>query len=230
MIRRELFTQIDRDSARLGVLDTVLHRVDGPGEYELAVRSDHDIRTLRLTVDRESRVEQVEVDLAAGDSGAGCGCGETPEATLALAPGGYLALHVSGGSERYSVRMRSAGADKAEFDSRRLSPGDQVAMTLLRPGSYRVRAGDAEGKLVVTYPVPGVQRGRPDAAVSVVSDGGQLQPEVIEVGPAQPVVFDLRTGGRIVVELVEADDRPTRAPRRPAGAPAVTVRHRSGPA
>ncbi len=225
MIRRELFTQIDRDSARLGVLDSILHRMDEPGEYELAVRSDHANRTVAVTVDRDSVVEQVEIDLAA--DGAGCGCGDAPAGPVVLAPGGHLALHVSGGSERYSALMRAAGADKAEFDTRRLSPGDQVAMTLLRPGSYRVRAGDAEGKLVVTYPVRGREPYRPGPAVRVVARGGRLEPETVEVGPAQPVVFELTAGGRVVVDLVEADDRP-RDVRRPPGAPRVTVRHRRG--
>jgi hypothetical protein len=106
------------------------------------------------------------------------------------------------------ARMR--GAKDVEFDSRRLGEADTFAVTLVRPGLYAVRntLGNAEARIVVTYPVVGDRPYRPADPVTVLCTKKGFDPEHLEIGPAQALIFRFETAARLAVELLEPDDGP----------------------
>jgi hypothetical protein len=90
-------------------------------------------------------------------------------------------------------------------------------VTLVRPGLYAVRntlaKAKAEGRIVVTYPVVGERPYRPADPVDVVCTKKGFDPERLEIGPAQGIIFRFQTAAHLLVELLEPDDGPKAGPR-----------------
>ncbi len=117
--------------------------------------------------------------------------------------------------------------DKNEdaFDSRRLAPGDIFALTMVRPGEYRLvnELGEHEGRIVVSYPVIGDKPYRPPAPYRVQCDHGGFHPQTINLSPAQGIAFQVQTPARIKIELIRPDDGPAdRGPRTVRLSPQAT--------
>lgn len=265
-LNRMLFQQTDADSGALSMLGTVVHAVADVGHHLGTVyRGKEAVGEFTLRVE-ESGPPQVHVDLAAqglhgvskrhGSHGKGDGCcddddagGGHTDSTYAVAPGGHAVFHVSTGSGGYAVTLAQAGRSERPderrergdgqsgvWDSRQLEPGDLFAVTLLRPGSYRVsdEGGRAEARLRLAYPERGKTAYRPPEPLHIAVSEDGFEPKDIQLQPLQGQVYEIRAGARIAISLVDPDDGPQRpddgghAPERPRP-PRMSLRRRHVP-
>jgi hypothetical protein len=230
IIDRNLFAQIGLDSGALTMLGAVVHTFGEPGEYRGTVRKQKDGKgVFYIVVDKNSAVAQVDVDLAAlaGTAGAGssesCGCGGGSSAKgctcgggrrFTVNPRGYVVFRVGGGAGGYNVHVRKAvEADITPiFDSCKLDKGAIFSGTLLRPGKYAVsnELGKGRGEITVSYPVRAKTAYRPPEPVRVRVTERGFEPDAIELKPAQGMIFECAAPARIKIELVTADDGPSR--------------------
>jgi hypothetical protein len=136
-----------------------------------------------------------------------------------LLVGGYASFTApTGGGHHVRIhRVGPSGQEELEFDISRLRGADTFACNPLRPGAYAMRdlGTGHEGRLQVSYPVVGRSPYQPGEPAQVTCGGGGFEPAQVVVGPAQGVVFTITGESRIVVELVEPDDGPAAADRRP---------------
>jgi hypothetical protein len=212
---RNLFTQIGLDSGSLTMLGSVIHSFREPGEYRGSVHGEKGQAIFYVSVDRDSPVAQVNIDLAAlmrpSDAPEGCGC-EGLQNRFSVNPKGYAVFHVSEGPGGYSVHARKAEENPKEevFDSRKLSDGDFFSAIILRPGTYSVVNAytKAQGEVVVSYPEMTKAPYRPPGPVHVQAEGRCFDPQRIELKPGQGLVFECKTGSRIQIELQKPDDGP----------------------
>ena len=211
MITSALFTQVGLDSGALGLLGSVAHVLEKPGEYDGTVLvDDADAGQFQVVV-REGGASQVDVDLASVATGRGddCGCSGTPGPAI-LRPGGHLLLHVGSGRGRYAAVLATGLGDNQQvvFDSRLLDASDVFAATVLRPGRYQVTNTEngATAALEVSYPERGRRPYRPADPVRV-EVGAEFSPREIQVGPAQGQVFAAQGPARVTIELAEPYDR-----------------------
>jgi hypothetical protein len=228
IIDRNLFTQVGLDSGSLTMLGAVVRTFGEPGEYRGTVRKEKDGKgVFYISVDKDSAVAQVDIDLAAlaGSAGnataEGCGCGGGDSHSscgggrrFTVNPRGYVVFRVGGGTGGYNVHVRKAAEadDTPTFDSRALADGAIFSGTLLRPGKYAVTnaLGKGRAEVTVAYPVRGKTAYRPPEPVHVrVTDKG-FDPGVLELKPAQGLIFECAAPSRIKIELVTPDDGPSR--------------------
>lgn len=203
------------DSARLGVLAMIAHPLPQPGSYLGAVM-DGEINVGRFLIDVQAEHTPGQVDLDLHRARPGSAVSDRPAITYKLKTGGYLMLLVSQGAGGFRVVLdrvaeEKKGRDKAAatFDSTKLGKGDLFLLTLLRPGRWRMsepgRGG--EGTIVVSYPVPGKQAYRPAEPVWVKLRDRAFEPDKVQIGPAQTVVFAIETEPvSVVVSLGAPDD------------------------
>jgi hypothetical protein len=214
---RFLFTQVGLDSGMLTMLGAVIHSFGDAGEYRGTVRTtDGPEATFYVGVDKNCAVAQVNIDLArlagameqAHASGAPCA-----EPRFIVYPKGYAVFHVGSGPGGYSVNVRRAveDPDVKAYDSRELQPGDIFSAMLLRPGVYSMRnlSSSAQGELTVAYPVIGQTAFRPPPPINVECGEG-FDPGAVQLQPSQGINFHVKAPARIKIELVRADDGPTR--------------------
>jgi hypothetical protein len=209
-----LFTQTDVDSAALTVHVAVGHAFPTPGRYTGSVLLGKEtVGSFLLDVDAECRDMQADIDLAGGGSVAS---GIAPRQLSAehgrafrVSPQGMVLFHVGSGPGGLAARVGPVDEQlrREAFDSRKLGKSDIIAVTLLRPGTYRATFGRGGANLRVAYPDP--KRGmRPmDPVVFEASEDG-LQPDGAELQPTQGQLYRLGSGGRLRIELVEPDDGP----------------------
>jgi hypothetical protein len=233
-IDRNLFTQIGLDSGALTMLGAVVHTFGEPGEYRGTVRQEKSGKgVFYISVDKNSAVAQVDVDLAAlaapgNASGKGCGCGGGTDSKgctcdggrrFTVNPRGYVVFRVGGGSGGYNVHVRKASeADITPiFDSSKLGGGAIFSGTLLRPGKYTVSnlLSDARAEVTVSYPVRTKTAYRPPEPVHVHVTENGFDRDVIALKPAQGMIFECAVPSRIKIDLVAPDDGPSRK-RKPA--------------
>lgn len=241
-LNRTLFQQTDADSGALTMLTSVVHRPAEVGDYLGTVyRGDQPLGEFALQVREEETPLSVHIDVAtvklpdtsrrraASKKDDCCPDDEHDHGqrrAYEVGRGGYVVFHVSEGMGGYSVQLANArggaaeerreGRDAKPWSSADLQEGDLFAVTLLRPGTYRLtnQAG-GEGKVKLAYPTRGPTAYRPPepVRVSVTNDG--FQPSGIELQALQGLVFEVRGTARISITLVEPDDGPERADRRP---------------
>lgn len=213
---RNLFTQIGLDSGSLTILGSVIHSFGEPGEYRGSVHSDEGQAIFYVSVDKNSPVAQVDIDLAAlmkpsDKSDECCGSGDSQN-RFSVNPKGYAVFHVSGGAGGYYVQVRKAAENPEEriFDSRKLSDGDIFSGTIIRPGTYSVvdTRTKAQAEVVVSYPEIGKAPYRPPGPVRVQVTQEYFEPGRVELKPGQGLVFECKTESRIKIELERPDDGP----------------------
>jgi len=211
------------DSARLGVLGTIVHPLPDKGRFEVTVLAgDSRIASVPLRIDPDDATTQVDIDLAALDPGRRIGSRAASGGEAVVGPKGYLVVTVSEGAGEYRVVLTAPGSRdrKPAFDSRALQPGDLFVAMLLRPGSYEL-SGDgvrATGTLRVAYPGSGKERlADLEAARVRVTEKG-FEPQATRVHAGQGTVFEVAARDVSVrVTLQEPDDGPDAgkpAPRR----------------
>jgi hypothetical protein len=176
-----------------------------------------------------------------------CGCldhdsgGDDAASTVySVGRQGYVVFHVSEGSGGYHVQLagplggalleRREGDNRAKADiwsSRELESGDLFAVTLLRPGTYKVsneRGGEA--KLRLHYPERGKIAYRPPEPQRVAVTDNGFEPAGFELRPMQGQVFEISTTARINISLVEPEDRDERPDPDRARPTRYTLRRR----
>jgi hypothetical protein len=214
--------RVGLDSGALTLLGAVAQRFETPGEYRGTVRRGDAIeRVFYLSVDRESPVAAVDIDLAAlalpGDQSTDKCCRPDTEPGFTVNPRGYAVFRVSGGTGGYSVNLRRADPDEKTpvFNSTRLDGGAVFSACVLRPGSYSVTNGltCARAELTVSYPPWAFSGYRPAEPIHVAVTEQGFDPPRIAAGPAQGLVFDCKAPARIVIALEKADDGPGKPPK-----------------
>ncbi len=215
-LNRYLFTQIGLDSSALTTLGTVIHRFTEPGTYTGTVRRGRTATgRFYLRVDPACPASQVNIDLA-NLKPLPNGCDENTVASYVVGPMGYVIFHVAGGPGGFSVLVGTTGKDpKLLFNSAELREGDMFTAVILRPGAYSVMntQNQTKGEITVAYPVISRERYRPAGPVTVDCKAQGFSPAAVKLGPAQPLVFTIKTAARIKIELVKPDDGPNPQPR-----------------
>jgi hypothetical protein len=202
-----LWTTSSFDSGALGPLVHVIHRFPDPGTYQAVVlRNGQRVGTTCFRVTGETGATQLNIDLAAvalpGGGAARCACREHPESAPAVSPQGYVLFHAPRGPGGYAAVVGEAKEDaQAVFDSRALTDGDLVVLSLLEPTTYALTSpgGSARGEIEVT-PVPPGTNLRDLSAVNVDAARDAFQPVRVSVHTAQAVVFRIRGATRIVAQ------------------------------
>jgi len=223
---RNLFTQIGLDSASLTMLGSVVHTFSQPGEYRGALHEGPQVKAVfYISVDKNSAVAQVTIDLSALDTGQpsasggetcccppGKGSGHDGH-RFVVNPRGYTLFHVSSGAGGYWVSVRRIDAEQTDrgYDSRVLAEGDIFTASIIRPGTYSVTnvQNKATADVVVSYPVIGERAYRPSNPVRV-DCGAKFEPAKISLQPGQGMLFHAKVPSRIDIRLVKPDDGPPR--------------------
>jgi hypothetical protein len=228
LLNRAVFAQRPYDSGALTVLTTLLHRFTEPGDYDVAVRSPGQRdRRLRLRVVTDSAPAQINIDLAAlGQSAGEPGCCPG-EADYKLQTNGVVGFYASQGVAAYSVQVKRSDMreKKLILDSASQIPaGDLFAVTLVRPGAYKVAdtlGGKHEAVIqVVAPPVPKPESGprppelssrarlryRPDQPTTVTFDKNGFSSKEVKIYSGQTAVFFCQAPARLRVELAKGVD------------------------
>jgi hypothetical protein len=238
-LNRTLLQQTDANSADLTLLAAVVHRPGRAGDYVGTVyRRDQAVGEFTLRVLETPAPLQIQIDLAtqrlrgeprrAGEHARDdCDCDEKSEAgaraVYTLGREGFAVFHVSTGAGGYAVQL--AAAEDAErwsetrrddrdrgrhWDSRELEEGDLFAVTLLRPGTYRVvnETSGAQADIRLAYPKRGREAYRPPEPMRIAVTQNGFKPERIELQPLQGQVYEIGAPSRLTISLVEPDDGP----------------------
>jgi hypothetical protein len=185
VLNRPVFAQQVFDSRSLTVLTTLFHRFPEEGDYELTIRRDERVvHRAHVRVGVEEASSQLDLDLATL---------REIEGAYSLRAGGVMGFYVSQGIARYRVEITQPGARgrRVWMDSGRVVPeGDLFAVTLVRPGVYRVILAEGKGEGEIWVRLPRGERYRPDQAVRItVGKGGSLEPAQVWILSGQSVVF-----------------------------------------
>jgi hypothetical protein len=198
----------------------LVHRFDDEGEYDVELGREGEVpdRVALSVAPQVKEAREVQASSVTIDSAGAAPGTIAAQRRSKLHAGGYAAFTSMHARSSGSVIVaRKRGEKDAEFDSRRLGEHDLFAVTLVRPGLYAVRntlaKAKAEGRIVVTYPVVGERPYRPADPVDVVCTKKGFDPERLEIGPAQGIIFRFQTAAHLLVELLEPDDGPKAGPR-----------------
>jgi hypothetical protein len=198
----------------------VVHRFGSPGEYRvtfLAGEASLAQTLLAVTHQTPSKAAapgHVTLDLTKVAYPPTLGAATSQREHVVVSPDGYVSFTNSGKPTPFAVVVHPMGEKSPAFDTRRLGPGDLFAVTLIRPGEYRVRneLEKAEGRIRVAYPVVGDRPYRPPEPLSVECGGQGFRPAQIDVKPAQGLIFQVQTVARIRIDLTHPDDGPGEEP------------------
>jgi hypothetical protein len=120
--------------------------------------------------------------------------------TFRVRTGGYGIFYVDRGEGGYRVRI---GTEKAlVMDSQRLSDGEIIALTIVRPGEYACTdtGSGAETTIAVTpIDAESFMRTHKEGAVDVRIVEKAFQPSPITTKATQPILFHAARATRIVV-------------------------------
>ena len=207
----------------IGVLGSLALPLQREGEYSGRVLRDRrEVGTFRIAVAHDATSTQADVDLAdLVDEGAGeknsCGCQGKDEGDVegaSIIKGGYLMLYASQGPGNFQVVVDYVprdGEGMQVYDGHHLQRGSIFIVTLIRPGSYRMRdlAGKGEGVIEVAYP-PRSEKGYVLPGPVEVKIGPEgFHPRVLNIQPTGSIVFMIETDKALpVVELVKPNDGP----------------------
>jgi hypothetical protein len=200
VLNRPVFAQQVFDSRSLTVLTTLFHRFPEAGDYDLTIwRDERMVHRAHVRVSMEGGPLQLHLDLAAL---------EGIRESYLLASGGVIGFCVSRGIGRYRVEIVQLTHQEkiVRLDSGHVIPeGDLFAVTLVRPGIYRVLQVGGRGEGEIHVRLPGKERYRPDQVTRVmVGKEGVMEPRVVEILAGQSVVFWCTIPASLRVEWVKA--------------------------
>jgi hypothetical protein len=210
LLNRSLFMRRPLQATSLTTLTTLIHRFQAPDSYELFIRRDGSLIHRAPVQVADGGVFQINIDMA----------GSFDE-RYTIAPTGALGFYVSSGEARYSVTIdRIVGKErKVVLDSSAGVPaGDLFAVTLVRPGRYRVT--DAANKIdgVISVEMPAApaptlrkdaaaakprERFRSDVPTSVQIGRGEIKPKEVRILAGQTVVFDCTVAANLRIEPLD---------------------------
>jgi hypothetical protein len=231
------------DSASPAGTAVVVHRFEGEGELQLLVqRGRKPLRRMRINVLPDpggdsltaARPSPGQPDTAAPvavalDVATLLRPGVQPLESTDLPRGGYLSLTSSQPIPEHHLVVTAGDDGDVVLDTRRLGPQSLFAVTLIRPGRYRLANAitGADAAVIVTYPKVGKTPYRPPEPLEITCGPKGFGASKFTISPAQGIIFRLATESRIQLELVEPDDgpkarrpRPKASFRRPAPPPA----------
>lgn len=214
------------ESARLGVLTTLVHPLPREGAYAGVVhQGGARVGRFRVRVVADAERRQLDVDLAVLDPKRRLPHAGALRSERTLAPDGYLVLYASEGPGGYHVTLEGPGAGNDAktailYDSRELPAEELFVITPIRPGLYDVTAEGVKGmaRLTVSYPAPARQRYLPPepARFRVTRQG--IEPAEVTIGPGQGAIFVIEAPGTALsVMLREPDDGPDGAGKERPG-------------
>lgn len=214
------------ESARLGVLTTLVHQLPREGTYTGVVHQDGArVGRFRVRVAAEAERRQLDLDLAVLDPKRSLPHAGALRSERTLAPDGHLVLYASEGPGGYHVTLGGPGPGKDDttsvvYDSRELPAEDLFVITPIRPGLYDVTSEGVKGmaRLTVTYPARGRQRYVPPepARFRVAREG--IDPTEATIGPGQGAIFAIEAPGTALsLVLREPDDGPDDAGKERRG-------------
>lgn len=191
MLNKGVLSTGSFDSGALGPLAALFHRVERPGDYELAVVcGERVLQRVHVRVTEAGFPRQVDCDLARADRGSPAERREGPlPDEIAAGPGAVLAFFVSGGRKRYSVRLREGGScNGVRLDSARTTAGGDVfTVTPAREGKLvATDGGVGRMEIVVQAPDPKAM-GRPPAMVRLGGSG--FDTKAVEISAGQSIAF-----------------------------------------
>ena len=220
----KLMMQSKVDSGALSGPSVVAHRFDQAGDYVVRVlkraRPSH---AVRLTVGKRARKDAAGTHLnvtraASAEKALAKGIRAShKEYVLFKAPSDAphaVVVHATGAAEAGDLKP-DIPAETAEFDSRRLGPGDVFSTILFRPGAYvlKNKLSKAAGTIAVSYPVitPRVPYKVP-GPVRIKCGRDGFRPATIKMKPAQGLVITMvDTEARITIVLESPDEGPASA-------------------
>ena len=215
-INEHIFRQTTVDSGALTQLGAVVQEFPKNGHYEGAVIfEDEMIGRFYISVDKSSPVTQVTVDLATvGRWGQDSRVENFGRQQFVVGPGGVAVFYVSEGAGGFAVTLTRLRRKEKErevvLDSRELKQGTVFAVTLIRPGKYKLLnlTSGATGRIEVAYPKVDGRPQRPLAPIEIACTDRKFTPSSIQIAAAQGQAFHIETRrpARIKIELVEADD------------------------
>jgi len=207
-LNRAIFSARPLDSSTLTVLSTLIHRFQEPGDYEVFVRRGGQlIHRAPVRVVKSDAAYQINVDMSALDANGGGDCCCDDESEYVLNAGGVMTFHATRGTAAYNVSVTQIGEREKRtlLDSREVIPaGDWFAVTLVRPGLYKVSAGNASAEVRVTMPKAGSGFQPGQAHVIEVGQTG-YRSKAPNILAGQTLVFQMNVAGRVHVELAEPD-------------------------
>lgn len=212
-LNRPVFSQRAFDSSALTVLTTLLHRFPEAGQYDVTVRrSGKLVGRLAVSISEGDADQQINIDMAKlGEAERRCGCDANSD--YKLVTGGVMGFYASSGTGRYTVRVsyKNDKEKKKEIlldSSQEVPQGDFFAVTLVRPGLYRVFNTKQKGEGEVRVRLPkGENEYRPGQAKLVtLGKKDTIDSGSIEIFSGQSVVFHCKTPARIRAELLREDE------------------------
>jgi hypothetical protein len=222
--------QTQFDSAAPAGTAIVVHRFDSAGEFDLLVhRGRKQMQQIRLNVRPPAGGDSLTAEpeppdqrdaptaAAALDIATLLRPGATPLESTDLPGPGYLSLTSSQPIPEHHLIVRAGDGGDVVLDTRRLGPQSLFAVTLVRPGRYRLAntITGAEADVIVTYPKVGKTPYRPPGPLEIDCGAKGFGARTFTISPAQGIVFRLSTESRIQLELVEPDDGPKERRPRP---------------
>ncbi len=210
VLNRAVFTQKALDSGAITVLATLFHRFPEKGNYDLFVqRRQEVIYRSHIRVVAENAPNQINVDLAAlSESGADC---DSPaEEGYTLAAGGVMGFYASQGTGQYVVRIEEITEKEKRTlldSSEAVAEGGLFAVTLVRPGTYRVTNAEARSEGEIRVSLPKGEKFRVDQPTLVEYGRDGFKPKRLAMYAGQSVVFNCTMRARIRVELTKPEER-----------------------
>jgi hypothetical protein len=201
VLNRPVFTQRAFDSSSLTVLTTLFHHFPEAGDYDLVVRrGERVIHRTQVRIVAENAPQQINVDLATLGDAETCG---------PLGADSVMGFYVSQGTGQYAVTIRQLAAREKRtlLDSSAVVPeGDFFAITLVRPGIYRVLNKEGKGAGTIHVSLPKGKKYRVDQATLVkIGKQGMFKPRAVRILAGQTVVFQCTAPARIHAELAKAE-------------------------
>jgi|tagenome__1003787_1003787.scaffolds.fasta_scaffold20848882_2 hypothetical protein len=221
--------QTQFDSAAPAGTAVVVHKFESEGEFQLLLHHGRKpLRQARLNVQPDLAYEGDTAQAQAPgrrDAPAAVALdiatllrpGVQPVESTDLPGPGYLSLTSSQPIPEHHLVVRERDGGDVVLDTRRLGPQSLFAVTLVRPGRYRLAntISGAEAAVVVTYPKVGKTPYRPPEPLEIDCGAKGFGASTFTISPAQGIIFRLSTESRIQLELVEPDDGPKERRPRP---------------
>jgi len=212
-INKRILSQSTLDSGEITPMMAIMHRFTEPGTYNVTVfQGNNQTATFPLIVDENAPQTLNRIDLGA----ANCSCAVNPKA--------HTIFHAPKATTEYSVLVEKyKGTAKSKvFDSKNLQDGDVFFATLLRPGDYHAsNERGAKCKITVSplktrrmqFTVTSQQGiNRPNIkTVQVECTATGFKPENVNIQPAQPLVFMIKTPSRIKIEYKTPEKQEAKA-------------------
>ncbi len=214
LLNRAIFIRRPLQATALTTLTTLIHRFPAEGTYEVFIRREGSLIHRAPVQVADGGVFQINIDMAGAF-----------DSTYALAPTGALGFFAGSGEAAYTVTIdRITGKERATvLDSAAGIPaGDLFAVTLVRPGRYRVTdpANKIDGIIHVDMPVVEKReprearaartapraRFRTDLPTAVTIGRGEMKPKEVKILAGQTVVFECAVASSLRVEPL--DDAP----------------------